>query len=304
MGDRRFENVYRRLEQATDRASALRDMSDEEVVSALAQASDGRDAYLANILATEASNRMRRATIISKHLGEGVVGFDEKGLIRFANEAVRRVLGWRRVDLVGMHLRDSIAPGSVADGLLSVVESREPSPDHECELARPDGTVMPALCTTVPVIREDEVNGGVVVFRDITERKRYEMELRAQRALADLLLRAQSDLGEAVLLVEARRLVHANEALARLTGYATEELRAMPDLLSLTPYEERESLRRLATASIEGTSEPFRVTLLRKDGRRVAVEAVAKAVTQDGRRLVVALLREARAPASPGSPSA
>lgn len=61
MGDRRFDRVYEELEGAPDRSAHLAAMEDEAVIHALASASRRGDPYLANVLATEAVNRQRRA---------------------------------------------------------------------------------------------------------------------------------------------------------------------------------------------------------------------------------------------------
>lgn len=60
MGDRRYEEPYDRVKGAEDRRGAITGLDDAEVLQALAGASRGGDAYLANILATEALNRHRR----------------------------------------------------------------------------------------------------------------------------------------------------------------------------------------------------------------------------------------------------
>ena len=61
-GVERFLRAYRTVDSAkpADRVSAIRSLTDAEVVGALAMASRGSDAYLANVLATEAMNRNRR----------------------------------------------------------------------------------------------------------------------------------------------------------------------------------------------------------------------------------------------------
>ena len=60
MGDARFDPPLARLRAASDRASALAALKDEEVLQALAASSKLEDAYFANVLATEALNRHRR----------------------------------------------------------------------------------------------------------------------------------------------------------------------------------------------------------------------------------------------------
>lgn len=69
MGDVRFTPHDERVANAADAAEALRRMADEEVVMALAAASRRGDPLLANVLATEAQNRMRRTRAALEDLG-------------------------------------------------------------------------------------------------------------------------------------------------------------------------------------------------------------------------------------------
>lgn len=76
MGDARFEPHYARVKRARHPVQEIRAMSDEEVIAALGGASRASDPYTANVLATEALNRVRRHAAITDHLGEGVVALD------------------------------------------------------------------------------------------------------------------------------------------------------------------------------------------------------------------------------------
>ncbi|HVL49525.1 MAG TPA: MEDS domain-containing protein [Candidatus Thermoplasmatota archaeon] len=61
MGDSRYGHHLERLKGSDHPDWEVRSLHDDDVVAALAAASRERDAYLANVLATEALNRLRRA---------------------------------------------------------------------------------------------------------------------------------------------------------------------------------------------------------------------------------------------------
>jgi PAS domain S-box-containing protein len=117
-------------------------------------------------------------------------------------------------------------------------------------------------------------------------------ELREQRDLYEALLRAQSELGEAFVLLEGERVVYVNEATERLTGRSADELRAMDTLFEVLPPE----LRRSAAARVEGAftgaarGEAFRTEVLRPDGTRIPIEAAGRALGAEmaGRMVVIA----------------
>lgn len=92
----------------------------------------------------------------------------------------------------------------------------------------------------------------------------------ASRDLYRTLLKAQSEMGEGFFVHEDGRLVYANEASSKITGYGPEELMALPSILELVIPEEREDLlermsRRLAN---EPVVEHYESAIVRKDGRR------------------------------------
>lgn len=108
MGDRRFDRPYSLVRDATDRASAVQGLTDLEVIHALAAASREHDPLLANVLATEAENRMRRVDTMTWSAPACVLGLDADGRILYVNEEALRVINLRREAIVG-HVFDEIA---------------------------------------------------------------------------------------------------------------------------------------------------------------------------------------------------
>jgi PAS domain S-box-containing protein len=106
------------------------------------------------------------------------------------------------------------------------------------------------------------------LLSEITIRHHTEQSLREQRDLYQALLKAQSDIGEGLFIVEDRRIVYANEAICRITGYAQEEIRALPSFTELVHPDLREAtmanhLRRIAGEQFENRYE---IILLTKTG--------------------------------------
>lgn len=109
------------------------------------------------------------------------------------------------------------------------------------------------------------------------------------------LLEALDDLGLGFVHSDGMRVLHANRALARLSGYSTDELRAMPDPFLLLDDEDRDHLRARMLARLTGYDDGPDVVgarLRRKDGELVAFEIAAKTIPRpDGRMEVVAVAR-------------
>lgn len=181
VGDLRYARFAERLRQSNDRASAIRESSDEELVQALAAVSlepGLRDAYLANVLASELLNRARRKSVIIDTAEEGMLAIDPDGVVTFANRAAERMLGRPAADLAGRHLDATFHAHDGGEGPCRLLAAGEGL--HEDSFATSDGTRFPVSISVAHVVRDGEVQGFVLVFRDATERK-LEESLRAVR---------------------------------------------------------------------------------------------------------------------------
>ena len=128
-----------------------------------------------------------RHDLILGALGEGVYGIDKNGKGTFVNEAAVAMLGWSNAEILGAPLHD-IHHHSYPNGA--------PYPREECPIyaALRDGKVhevcdevfwhsngvaVPVEYTSTPVLENDEIVGAVIVFRDISERRKLEEERAA-----------------------------------------------------------------------------------------------------------------------------
>ena len=154
------------------------------------------DAGLLRALASVGSSALRNATLfeqirtITSSLGEGVIALDRAGRVEFLNPAVADALGWSYDDLMGNPLHEIVHAGSHAVGddclLLTALSAGVIARDDDDSFACKDGRSLPVAHTTSPVVRDGEVVGSVIAFRDISERKAFEQEL-AHQAFHDTL---------------------------------------------------------------------------------------------------------------------
>ncbi|MGB5733830.1 MAG: PhnD/SsuA/transferrin family substrate-binding protein [Thiohalocapsa sp.] len=123
----------------------------------------------------------RRQQLILDSVAEGIYGVDLNGRATFVNKAMERMTGWRAEELIGKDQHE-IIHHTRADG--------EPHPRDECPVHatfrdsvprfidedlfwRRDGSSFPVEYSATPIRDEvGETIGSVVVFRDITERRR------------------------------------------------------------------------------------------------------------------------------------
>ena len=118
----------------------------------------------------------RRYEHILNSAGEGICGLDAQGKTTFANPTVAKLTGWKLEELIGK-TEHEIFGRNGSNGHAALADDH---PD-EREFYRKDGTAFPVEFVKTPINENGQVVGAVLVFKDITERKRVESSL-AQKA--------------------------------------------------------------------------------------------------------------------------
>jgi two-component system, OmpR family, sensor histidine kinase VicK len=124
----------------------------------------------------------RQRELILEGVGDGICGIDLDGKLTFINEAGARMLGYTANELVGRDVHE-LLHHSHADG---TPYSRSTSPILQalrlCEAIRmrdevfwrKDGTAIPVEYIANPIMDDGRINGMVVAFQDVSERRRLE----------------------------------------------------------------------------------------------------------------------------------
>jgi PAS domain S-box-containing protein len=128
-----------------------------------------------------------------------------------------------------------------------------------------------------------ELVGAIGVSLDITEQEQVEAALREQTELYQALIRAQSDLGDLVIVSEGDRPIFMNAAVSQISGYTRAELDALPSIYTLVPEAERDQLRAgVGRPQQTPGARRFAATMRHKDGRRIEIEAAQLTVQTGG----------------------
>jgi PAS domain S-box-containing protein len=137
--------------------------------------------------------------LILNAAGEGIFGLDIQGKHTFVNPAAAQMLGYTVNELIGRHshtlwhykkLDGSTYPVEECPIYAAYKDGRVHHGDDEV-FWRKDGTCFPVTYTSTPIIEDESIVGAVVTFRDITERKQAEEQLKR---LSDELARSNADL--------------------------------------------------------------------------------------------------------------
>jgi len=123
--------------------------------------------------------REERFRSLVESQGEGICAADSQERFTFADSAAENIFGVPPGGLVGRSLAEFLAPEQVA-AVRQQTERRRAGETsaYEVEVTRPDGEKRNLIITATPQFQEGQFIGAFGVFRDITERKRAEAELR------------------------------------------------------------------------------------------------------------------------------
>ncbi|MDQ3389350.1 MAG: PAS domain S-box protein [Gemmatimonadota bacterium] len=132
--------------------------------------------------------------LILNSVGDGICGLDARGHITFRNPAAEKILGFEAEELVGKSHHEAFyhshEDGTPRSAELSPIHAtlREGTVQHVREdvFWRTDGTSIPVEYISTPALDEGAIVGSVLTFRDITERKRNETNLRRAEWLAGI----------------------------------------------------------------------------------------------------------------------
>jgi two-component system sensor kinase FixL len=144
-----------------------------------------------------------------------------------------------------------------------------------------------------PILHGDEILGILGVNIDITDRKRAEEALKAEKEFTETALNAQTDTFF-VFEPSTGRAVRWNKAFSDVTGYSDEEIRSMKAPES---YYNEEDLKRATAASDRLRVEDFttvELSLITKEGRSIPTEYIGSAIRDDegSLRYIIAIGRD------------
>ncbi|MFQ5660840.1 MAG: PAS domain S-box protein [Gammaproteobacteria bacterium] len=165
--------------------------------------------------------------------GEGIYGVDLQGRVTFINPSAARMIGWEADELLG-RMHHAVLHHTRADGT--------PYPRQECPIYaafmdgkvhhvsdevfwRRDGSSFPVDYVSTPIREQGKLEGAVVVFRDISNRKISEQALKKSEEL----LRRYFDAGLLGMAITSpdKGWLQINDTLCEMLGYSRDELFTM-----------------------------------------------------------------------------
>ncbi|HEY5913170.1 MAG TPA: ATP-binding protein [Verrucomicrobiae bacterium] len=231
----------------------------------------------------------RRHEMILNSAGEGICGFDLEGKTTFVNPTVGKLTGWAVNELIGKSEQEIFPRGG--NHAQAGLEHLAPGEQVCC---RKDGTSFPVEFVKTPINEGTKEIGAVLIFKDITERKKAEETLgqraaelaRSNAELEQFAFVASHDLQEPLRKIQA----FGDRVKVKCEGGQSAEVRDYLERMQSAAARMRTLINDLLTFSrVIRSSEPFvqvdlgaatrevltdLEVLIEKKGGKVEVEAL------------------------------
>ncbi len=248
-----------------------------------------RIAYIRDITKRkEAEKKLRKARKIFASLfnssPEATLYHDKEGRIININPRFTELFGYTPEEVIGKKIDEGmIYPANkIKEGKILTQKAFNGFSDYETIRKKKDGTLIPVIISTAPVIIDKKPQGNIALYEDITERKKAEETLRkSQQEFSSIFKNSPEAL---VYLDENSNIKNINPRFTELFGYTLEEIkgRNLNDGMIHPPDKIEEGRELDETALSEGYFN-FESIRRKKDGTLFPVSISGSNIIIDGK---------------------
>jgi PAS domain S-box-containing protein len=228
---------------------------------------------------------------------DGIVVLDGDAAILYVNRAAEQMTGYAREGLNGRDFTELVSPGQ-RQSLSNIVKQIVGGTNLEVfdvALSTTSGETLTVSVSSSPVLAEH--SGAVLSFRDVTEARALEGELRKT---SDFLERLIDSTIDGIICADMRgNILIFNQGAARLYGYSPGEVVGTIPVWKLYPDGVARAIMtelRAPGHGGPGRLEPTRREIVTKDGELVPVSLAASIVYEGEREIatvgIISDLRE------------
>ena len=213
---------------------------------------------------------------------EAALYHDKEGRIININSRFTELFGYTSEEMIGRKIDEGmIYPANkIGEGKALTQKAFNGFSDYETIRRKKDGTLVPVIISTAPVIIDKKTQGTIALYKDITERKKTEDALRqSQQEFISLFHSTPEAL---VYLDKNSNILKVNPRFTELFGYTLEEVKGRNfDDGMIHPPDKIEEGKRLTKKSLEGYFY-FETIRKKKDGTLFPVAISGSQVIIDG----------------------
>ncbi len=212
-------------------------------------------------------------------IGDAVITTDTRGTITYLNAVAEQVTGWSQ-EAVGQPLgrvfrivsEDTRKPVD-NPAVKALREGTVVGLANHTLLIRKDGTELAIDDSAAPIADENGVvSGCVLIFRDVSQRRRLERDAAERLTAANLLASIVESSDDAIVRKTLNGTIESwNAGAERLFGYSADEAIGRHISLFIPPERLAEEDRIIAALKAGQRIEHFETERLRKTGERVIV---------------------------------
>jgi len=241
----------------------------------------------ASVQIAEQGERLR-TTLAS--IGDAVISTDREGRITNLNAVAESLTGWKAAEAIGQPLENvfrivnettrAAAPNpaerALREGVIVGLAN------HTVLIGK-DGTERPIDDSAAPIrCKEGEVVGCVLVFRDITERRKLERDNAAKLLAARLLANIVENSNDAIVSKSLEGVIQTwNAGAERIFGYTAAEAVGQHISLVIPPDRLGEENSIIETLKQGRRVDHFDTWRVRKDGTQIQVSLTISPIFND-----------------------
>jgi len=211
-----------------------------------------------------------------KTSSDAIMVTDPQGTITMVNDAMEKIVGYSRDELLKMHAVNLAPKGKVYErGKEFAIKLFEDGIITRFENAwiRKDGSIV-EIEINAALLKDSDgtTTGAVASVRDITERKRVEREIREARDFLENIFKTSAD---GIIITDPQgTITGVNNAVEKMLGYTQEELigKHVAEFSSTTKQYREEGQTMIAQLMEEGSVTEMERMWNRKDGTVVNIE--------------------------------
>ncbi|MBI5053046.1 MAG: PAS domain S-box protein, partial [Chloroflexi bacterium] len=235
-------------------------------------------------------------------IGDAVIATDANTFVKFMNPVAESLTGWKENEAIGKPLTDIFR--------ILNEDTRQPVP-NPAEKAMQEGRVVGLANHTLLIARDGreihiddaaapildnngKVNGVVLTFRNITEKRRAEEAVRQSQAQLAAIINTAMD---AVITIDANQnIILFNAAAERIFGYSAKEILGLP-LNKLIPMRHQNAHGRDVdlfekTNTTRRGHDALEVSGIRSDGDEFPLEVSIASIVVENKKFHTAVARD------------
>ena len=216
------------------------------------------------------------------NVSDAIVSLDRKNRIAEWNKGAERIFRYKKSEVLGKDL-DKIIAGDNLHNALDVTQKilhdgLSLNIHDTVRYAKNQRPIQVSIACS-PILVGNEIVGGVAIYKDISEYKKREEEIKSLKEYMETIV---NHLGEGILIEDTHGIItFSNPTLNKILGYKAGELIGL-SWAQIVPEDERSSIvERTKTRKVH-LSERYESRLQAKNGAIVPVLVTAKSMFSDG----------------------